>query len=345
MTIAAMSKQHSNYDPIAKEEQLRDESASWDTRNIEAAEPSDIPVLDLSDYFNSPDTHNLDALALQLREACMESGFFSIIGHGIGADDMQQSFAAAKRFFDLSAHDKHAMRMDAPDWPHSGVGYLPVDNRKLPTRKTGNFNEALVIKKDHALGLQDNRWPPESLLPGFRRQAYEYARKIEALARRLLPVYARALQLEENFFDEAFADPMYRLRFSHYPELPANKRDEYGISPHVDTSFFTILAQDGPGLVIFSERRQVWIHAPMVGNAFVVNTGELLKQWSNDLFISVKHFANNNSGSTSRYSIPFFFNANANYRMSCLPSCHGPDRPIKYPPFSYLESQASVQGE
>ena len=125
-------------------------------------------------------------------------------------------------------------------------------------------------------------------------------------------------------------------------DLPA---DEFGIAPHVDTTFCTILAQDRPGLSIFSERRQQWIKAPMLEDAFIVNTGELLRTWTNDRFISVKHFANNNTGADSRYSIPFFLNANSDYRMTCIPSCCGPDNPAKYPPISYAESQAVVQGE
>jgi isopenicillin N synthase-like dioxygenase len=83
----------------------------------------------------------------------------------------------------------------------------------------------------------------------------------------------------------------------------------------------------------------------VIENAFIVNTGELLKQWSNDCFVSVKHFANNNTGDAARYSIPFFFNANPDYIMECLPTCCDADNPPKYPPISYLQSQGVVQGE
>jgi len=37
--------------------------------------------------------------------------------------------------------------------------------------------------------------------------------------------------------------------------------------------------------------------------------------------------------------------ANADYRMHCIPTCQSATNPPKYPPFSYLESQANVQGE
>jgi isopenicillin N synthase-like dioxygenase len=98
-------------------------------------------------------------------------------------------------------------------------------------------------------------------------------------------------------------------------------------------------------LCVFSEKRGGWISVPMVEDAIIVNTGELLKHWSNDEFLSVKHFANNNIGDTSRYSMPFFFNANTDYRMHCVPSCCGPDRPARYPAISYAESQGVIQGE
>jgi isopenicillin N synthase-like dioxygenase len=96
---------------------------------------------------------------------------------------------------------------------------------------------------------------------------------------------------------------------------------------------------------VYSEARECWISVPMIDGAIIVNSGELLKQWSNDEFLSAKHFANNARSEDSRYSIPFFFNANADYPMACIPSCCGPDRPAKYPTISYQQSQGVVQGE
>ena len=113
----------------------------------------------------------------------------------------------------------------------------------------------------------------------------------------------------------------------------------------MDTSFFTLLAQDSPGLVIYNEERGRWVRVPMREYAFIVNSGELLKQWSNDHFRSARHFVVNDNGESARYSIPFFFNARPDYIMECLPSCQGPDDPPKYAPISYLQSQGVVQGE
>ena len=335
----------SNFDPVVKEQQLRSESDSWDTSRVEEARMGDIPVIDLQTYFSRPCEETLAALAEQLRVACESVGFFSIIGHQVPQTLVASMFDFARKFHALALDEKQAIAMDRADWPVGGIGYLPMKHRKLPARDKGNLNEAFIVKCDHKLTMDDNQWPRDTSLPGFRTAVEHYATALEALGKRLLPIFARALEMQPDFFNEAFVAPLYRLRMTHYPSQPNVPADEFGIAPHVDTTFCTILAQDRPGLTIFSERRRQWIKAPLLENSFIVNTGELLRTWSNDRFISVKHFANNNTGSESRYSIPFFLNANSDYRMSCIPSCCGPGNPAKYPPISYAESQAVVQGE
>lgn len=332
------------FDSHEKERQLKAESESWDTTVVHDAMEGDIPVIDLSEYFSTGDRAALDAVAAQLRTACEETGFFTIVGHGITTQQLGAAFDQMRQFHALRLEDKQSILMDRSEWPIGGVGYLPLKNRKLPARDTGNVNEAFIIKADNAIGMDDNQWPAADLLPEFRSTVEAYAQSIKDLALRMLPIYAVALEMPEDFFTEGFDHPLFRLRMTHYPPVEGDGA-EFGIAPHVDTSFCTILAQDQPGLSIYSERRQCWVSAPLIENAFIVNSGELLKQWTNDRFISVKHFANNNTGATSRYSIPFFFNANPTYKMTCVPSCCGPDNPAKYPPISYAESQGVVQGE
>ena len=334
-----------HFEPEKKEAELQRESLSWDTSRIQKAEAGDIPIIDVSDYFQNPGDETLYPLAEKLKDACTRIGFFSLTGHQFPENTLQKAFAEARRFHELSLESKNALLMDRADWPVKGVGYLPVEHRKLPARNKGNLNESFVIKRDHMATLDDNQWPAENNLPGFRKNIENYAQAVEKLSKRLLPIYASALGLQEDFFAPAFTSPLYRMRLTHYPSVREKDADEYGIAPHVDTTFFTMLAQNSPGLVIYSEPRQCWIHAPVVDNAFIVNSGELLKQWTNEYFLSVKHFANNNAGDEPRYSIPFFFNANADYEMACIPTCYSDENPAKYPPISYLQSQAVVQGE
>jgi isopenicillin N synthase-like dioxygenase len=333
------------FDPDQKEAELQRESQSWEINQVQDALPGDIPLIDIEEYFDSGSDQALDSVASLLRDACLKVGFFSIVGHQFPADTLRQTFVEAHRFHDLDEDAKMPLLMDQPGWPVGGVGYMPVNNRKLPARKKGNLNESMVFKRDHNASLDDNLWPREDQIPGFRKNIEAYMIQIEKLALKLLPIYARALELDKDFFEPAFTQPLYRMRLTRYPIVPGKAEDEFGIPPHVDTTFFTILAQNSPGLVIYNEQRQCWIHAPVIENAFIVNSGELLKQWTNDKFISVKHFADNNTGQASRFSIPFFFNANADYKMACIPSCCSEDNPPKYPTISYLESQGVVQGE
>ncbi len=306
-----------------------------------------MPVVDVTRYFADADPEELERLAGQVRTVGERTGFHLLVGHGIESGHFDSIFAAAESFLTLPEADKRRIEIDDPAAAAPGIGYLPVGERRLPTRARGNLNEAVLFKQDRALRLADNPWPDPVRLPGFRSAVETWAAGIERVARALLPIYARALDLPAGFFGPAFVDPFWRLRLTRYPSVPEVDRDggDFAIAPHVDTTFFTLLAQSGPGLVIFGERRGRWLRVPFEPGVLVVNTGELLKQWSNDRFLSVKHFVPPASDGPDRYSVPFFFNATADHPMVCLPSCHGPDNPPRYPPVSYLESQAVAQRE
>ncbi len=330
------------FDPAAKEAELVAEANTWDTTSPVPAEPGDIPIVDIGAWRRG-DADALPVAAAQLRDACEKVGFFQLTGHELAPGLVDEIFAAARRFHDLPLATKQQINIDNPAHPLTGVGYLPMRERRLPRREKGNLNEAFLLKSDQDIALDDNQWLPESALPGFRETVERYAEAIEAVALQLVEVYAVALDLDRAWFEEAFADPFWRLRLTHYPP-EVDDDGAYGIAPHVDTTFFTLLLQDGPGLTIYSTLRDAWLQVPVVPDAIVVNTGELLRQWSNDRFLSVRHFANNDA-TIPRYSIPLFFNASGDWPMECLPTCCSPDNPAKYPTISYNQSQAVAQGE
>lgn len=278
-----------------------------------------------------------------MRRASLGSGFYTLTGHGVRRSLIDSTFDMARRFFELPEHTKAQIRVDRAGWPLGGVGYLPFGERKLPRRARGNGNEAFIVKSGSGIRPEENQWPDARLLPEMRSVVEAYQRAATALARSMLPVYSVALDLEPEFFAPAFTAPFCRLRLSHYPQQPPRGPEMFGIAPHVDSTFFTILAQDSAGLTIHSRVRDAWVEVPATDD-LVVNTGELLKQWSNDRFVSARHFVRGVSDK-SRYAIPFFFNADADWVMRCLPSCCGPHDPPRYPPVSYRQSQALAQGE
>ena len=98
----------------------------------------------------------------------------------------------------------------------------------------------------------------------------------------------------------------------------------------------TLLPQNRrPGLAI-RDPAGGWFEPPVIPGSFTVNSGDMLHRWSNHRFRSTPHRVINYSGK-ERYSIPFFFDADIDYPMACLPSCQGPDNPPRHEPTSYAE--------
>ena len=336
---------HSDDFAAARERALVAEAESWDVTAIRPATLDDIPVVDVAAWRASGDPAELDRLGAQVRAIGEEVGFHFLTGHGIPEEATAGAFAAAREFLTLPDETKLTIRTDTAETKVPGAGYLPVGERKLPRRAKGNLNEAIIFKRDVGLRLDDAAWPDPADAPGVRAAVEAYAAEIERVALELVPVYATALGLPADFFAAAMVEPFWRLRMTRYHPVGPVPDDEFGIAPHVDTTFFTLLAQDREGLTIRSERTGEWVAAPVVPDALVVNTGELLKQWTNDRFVSVKHFVPPHQGPGDRYSIPFFFNANADWPMEVLPTCTDEANPPRYPPVSYRQSQAAAQGE
>ena len=160
------------------------------------------------------------------------------------------------------------------------------------------------------------------------------------LADRLLPVLAASLDLPADHFDQHFDDPSVTLRLSHYPPVQYGQHD-WGLAPHTDSSIFTFLpANDVPGLEIRPAGHD-WIVPPALPRSFLINSGDMLKRWTNDRFRSTAHRARNNStdGDVDRYAIPFFYGARDDAMIEALPTCVGPDDRPRHDPITYGDYQ------
>jgi isopenicillin N synthase-like dioxygenase len=145
-----------------------------------------------------------------------------------------------------------------------------------------------------------NQWPDD--LPGFRDTTLEYMRTLEALCRRLAPLYAVALNLPVDFFDACFARPHMILRMSRYPVIESEDETVASLVPHTDSGFMTLLPPNKvQGLSILLPNGR-WMDAPGLDNAFVVNGGDILHRWTNERFLSTPHRVRNVSGQV-RYAL------------------------------------------
>jgi isopenicillin N synthase-like dioxygenase len=177
-----------------------------------------------------------------------------------------------------------------------------------------------------------NKWPAD--LPGFREQTLRYMSTLEGLCRKLMPLYALALDLPEDYFEVPFARPHVILRQSRYPAIDGSDDTVASLVPHTDSGFMTLLPPNKvQGLSIFLPSGR-WMDAPNVEGAFVVNGGDILHRWTNERFLSTPHRVRNVSGQV-RYAIPFFFDPDHDTVIECLPSRQSADDAPKYPPIKF----------
>ena len=313
------------------------------------ADPDIIPVIDLGPYLAGAAGAREHAAA-ELRVALTQIGFYFIVNHGVTPAQVRDIYRQAARFHAQPLEKKLAVKLD-----RHNVGYLPMkgDTLRTSTVETitkANLNEAFFVARDlpdnHPDVLADrrfrsaNRWPSD--LPGFREAVTSYCDEMERLVQRLVPLYACALGLPAEYFDQPFNEPQYKLRMTHYPHQEGPPDDEFGIAPHTDTSFLTLLApNDVPGLSIRTQSGN-WISAPAIPDAFVVNGGQLLQRWTNDVFLATPHRAVNRSGG-ERYALAFFCDSNIDWPIAAVPSCVGPERPPKYPTTYYTDYMIRYQ--
>lgn len=308
-----------------------------------------IPIIDLGPCLaGEPDA--IERASRELRTALTEIGFYFVVNHGVPPDLIRNTFLQAARFHALPLDRKMEVRID-----RHNVGYLPMrgDTLRTSTVQTvtkPNLNEAFFVARDLPVDHPDvvadrrfrsaNRWPSD--LPGFREAVVAYCDTLERLVQRLVPLYARALGLPPTYFDAPFAEPQYKLRMTHYPNQPVLADDEFGIAPHTDTSFLTLLApNDVSGLSIRSRDRR-WIEAPVLPDAYLVNGGQLLQRWTNDVCLATPHRAVNRSGG-ERYALAFFCDNTIDWPIAAVPTTVGPDRPPRYPTTWYTDYMVEYQ--
>jgi isopenicillin N synthase-like dioxygenase len=302
-----------------------------------------IPVIDLGPYL-AGEEGALDRTAKDLHFALTRIGFYFIVNHGVPKEQIQGMFEQARRFHAQPIEKKMALKLNKHN-----TGYMPMRGNTLRTSTVqagtkANLNEAFFVKKelppDHPDVVADrrfrsaNRWPEG--LPGFRETVVAYCDAMERLVQQMVRIYARALDLPADYFDAPFKEPQFSMRMTHYPHQDGPVSDEFGLAPHTDTSFLTLLApNDVPGLSIRTQSGK-WIEAPAIPDAYVVNGGQMLQRWTNDLFLATPHRAINKSGG-ERYALPFFCDSNIDWPIAAVPTCVGPDRPPKYPTTDYTD--------
>jgi isopenicillin N synthase-like dioxygenase len=314
--------------------------------------------------------------AAAIGRACESVGFFQIVGHGVDQRVIDEAWVAARSFFDLPLADRMAAAQAGPD---AAYGYLPMEAEALQRSLTGDTVNtghapdgaaAPDLKQTFNVGplpvagvdLTDpvaawafgpTPWPPA--LPALEPAMRAYFDAMDDLARRLLRLFAVALDVPADFFEPFVDRAPGALRSLDYPDLGADHRPVPGqlrAGAHTDYGTLTILRQDDApgGLEVLDPRSDVWTPVPARPDAFVVNLGDLMQRWTNDRWRSTLHRVvvpasgagpnrrqsnrrqSNRRQSNRRQSMAFFHNANVDARIEVIATCVEPGEQPRHEP-------------
>jgi len=314
-----------------------------------------VPTIDLSGWAGG-DAATRAEIAAAVDRGCREVGFLQIHGHGIDPDLVDRMLAAVDRLFELPMATKMQYTPVSPDVNN---GYSPVGAESLayslgvedaPPDLFEAFNlgpedmdrsdPAVIAELDRIFA--DNHWPAE--LPEFREVAMEYFVAVRAFAHRLTSVFAVALGMDEDFFEQFCRHSTDTLRINHFQRTPTMGDPLPGqtrMGAHTDYGIVTVLYGDQvPGLEIVGPDGGWHSVVPEPG-AYVINIGDLLAQWTNDRWRSTVHRVAappaGDSTHNRRRSMAFFHDGDWDAIVACLPTCCSADEPALYEPVRALD--------
>jgi isopenicillin N synthase-like dioxygenase len=274
----------------------------------------------------SPDFSTRQTCAGQILQACQKHGFFYAVGHGL---EMRSSFALSREFFALPTAEKEKISI-----LHSDIlrGYEP------PNQQDSKEAFVMGVEKKIPQSKWDgvNQWPQTLESHWQKHFSALYAQMLE-VTKLLNRGLALSLNAPEDYFDKLSDDPMAALRLLHYPP----HQSLVGIAPHTDWGAMSlILQEDVAGLEVFTPAQKWQEIAPLEG-ACVVNVGNLIARWTNDLIQPTLHRVVNRTP-YDRYSIAFFLDMNHDAVIEPLPACVNAEHPRRYAPITVEDYLAQM---
>lgn len=310
------------------------------------AAPIPVPTVDLAAAL-AGDAGAVDAAAAAIDEACSTSGFFIIVGHGVDAGLISEVLDNGRRFFKLPYEDKQLV---SPPGPEHYRGYLGMDTTSLaatlgdevPPDLCESFNvnrfddpdaRARAFVEGAEAATHPNLWPEQP--PTLRPVLECYYATMQDLCLAMLPIFARALALPDDWFDDKVTEHTALLLLNWYPPMTQPPRPaQLRRGAHTDYGAFTIVAAEQiPGLQIMVD--DDWVDVPVVPGGFVVNTGDLMARWTNDRWISTLHrvvVPNGDDQRRDRMSVPYFFQPSYGAVIETIPTTITAERPMTYEP-------------
>ena len=284
-----------------------------------------IPNIDISSLVSSDFSDNdYQNVAKEIKKASEEVGFFTVTGHGISNEKIDQILSTCRHFF--HSPDEEKIKIAPKKWNANTDtvyrGYFPssVNGKEGldigDPRLTLDMKDLLSKEKfevNHDMSYLNPNW--QSIIDDYYNSVFDLGLK---LFKSIISVYSNNL----NLADQAFVRPktLSTLRFNFYPkqdkpvEVSAQDGVALGCETHVDSGIMTILYQDKKGGLQVQNRHSLeWHDVPHDPNAYVVNTGLALEYLTNGKMKATNHRVLFNQ--EERISIPFFFEPSYDFKL------------------------------
>ncbi|TDL29219.1 Clavaminate synthase-like protein [Rickenella mellea] len=309
-----------------------------------------IPVVDFGKFKSASSGAQKRQTADEIVTAFKEVGFVYLSNHGIPEPVVKNVFEKSAAFFAMPVETKDKLAWEDP---RANRGYVKPGRERVTQSSDAGEIAALRAKAPDAKETMEigrewntvwkNRWPQESECPKFRETMLAFFQTCHDLHAVVMRSVALGLDLQETFFDNKINEQSHNLRLLSYPPIKSEILRQEGqarAGAHSDYGTLTLLFQDNVGgLEVQNPHTQHFQAAIPIPGTIVVNVGDLLQRWSNDILRSTLHrvvappatkISDSEQITPARQSMAFFCNPNWSARIECLPNCYGPGRPAKY---------------
>ncbi|MEO1060880.1 MAG: 2-oxoglutarate and iron-dependent oxygenase domain-containing protein [Actinomycetota bacterium] len=316
-----------------------------------------IPLVDLEPWFaGSPEQR--ETLARKVDEHLQRCGFLVVTSHRLPQEVLDDCRAKARTFFHLPLEVKSRVAME-------GSAYRGWIGSELESNAASyGVDTPPDLKETYAFGPVDvddsvgravpERFPPNvwpDTVPGLGGAFAAFWRAARALNDELLDVCSVALGLPTTHLRELSSAPTstatvnwYGPRGGHEP-LP----DQFRVGPHTDFGVLTVLDREfGLGGLQVQHEDGSWVGAPDVPGGLVINTGDLLRRWTNDRWCSNVHRVlppPAEAPTEELISLVYFGEPNHDAVVETFESCTSADRPARYEPIlasRYLDEKMAA---
>jgi len=284
-----------------------------------------IPVISIGSFVTSGKEEEQKVCVKQFDEACKKYGFLIIKDHGVDKETISNMEKMALKFF----HQPTETKMECNVSKTYGVGgYLPQGFEKVSQSLTKNKESKPDAVESFVFNPNVHKYP--SAIPEFQSVVDEYEDAMHLLLTRLHRICAKALKLKDDFFTYPYSPGWNVLRLAYYP---AQEKPKMRYGAHTDYTGFTILKTDGnKGLqVLIGEKFEDVVSPP---DCFIINLGDFLERWTNDLWKSNVHRVVPQAANTERLSLVYFTGPNNDILTQVIPSCITKENPCKYEPIT-----------